>query len=342
MRVKLAILFSVLIMTGGIFPVFAEVTQFQLGENIYQRGDFVEVTGKVTEESSGLVTIVLRDPNNEFILLNQAIIRADNTFEKTILLNEEFDLLGVHNVTAFVTNVTAAKIQSFELVSEKPEQNSAIKETPPPIQETKILLETTSDINEVSLESDIPDFEETVKENTEEPRETIPIKEDSIADFVDTTKDPQYYLDRYNNEPKYKSWFDRNYPDMTIEEAIGYVPTTIEKQESKEFVNEILPPAEAASIQVPQKNNDDNKEFGQIGLALGGLAILFGAVYGIKRKVGDNPKGIPINKRTIRKKILSSIIQPKPRDIIQRRLAIGEITMAEYEQLCQKLDDGVR
>jgi len=41
-------------------------------------------------------------------------------------------------------------------------------------------------------------------------------------DFVDTKKDPQYYIDRYNKEPSYKKWFDKNYPDYTIEEAVGY------------------------------------------------------------------------------------------------------------------------
>jgi len=42
-----------------------------------------------------------------------------------------------------------------------------------------------------------------------------------IAAFVDPEKDPQYYLDRYYNEPDYKAWFDKNYPNVTIEEAVG-------------------------------------------------------------------------------------------------------------------------
>jgi len=34
-------------------------------------------------------------------------------------------------------------------------------------------------------------------------------------------KDPQSYIDRYNNEASYKEWFDENYPDYTIDEAVG-------------------------------------------------------------------------------------------------------------------------
>ena len=50
--------------------------------------------------------------------------------------------------------------------------------------------------------------------------------EKARPNFVDETKNPQHYIDRYNNEEKYKEWFDDNYPDYTIEEAIG-LPTPI-------------------------------------------------------------------------------------------------------------------
>ena len=42
-----------------------------------------------------------------------------------------------------------------------------------------------------------------------------------IEDFVDPDKDPSSYLRRYLLEEKYKDWFDRNYPDNTIYEAVG-------------------------------------------------------------------------------------------------------------------------
>ncbi|MCH7560607.1 MAG: hypothetical protein IIC67_04425 [Thaumarchaeota archaeon] len=42
------------------------------------------------------------------------------------------------------------------------------------------------------------------------------------APFVDPTKDPQSYVDRYNSEPTYKKWFDENYPEYSsIYEAVG-------------------------------------------------------------------------------------------------------------------------
>ena len=42
-----------------------------------------------------------------------------------------------------------------------------------------------------------------------------------ILDFVDPNKDPRSYLRRYITEQTYKDWFNRNYPDYTIYEAVG-------------------------------------------------------------------------------------------------------------------------
>ena len=46
-------------------------------------------------------------------------------------------------------------------------------------------------------------------------------RDKKTEDFVDPNKDPQSYLKRYILEEKYKDWFDRNYPDNTIYEAVG-------------------------------------------------------------------------------------------------------------------------
>ena len=44
-----------------------------------------------------------------------------------------------------------------------------------------------------------------------------------IASFVDIKKDPQSYVKRYQNEPTYKTWFDKNYglKYKSIYEAVG-------------------------------------------------------------------------------------------------------------------------
>ena len=41
-----------------------------------------------------------------------------------------------------------------------------------------------------------------------------------IPGFPNPENDLQYYLDRYNNESSYKDWFDKNFPDQTIQDVI--------------------------------------------------------------------------------------------------------------------------
>jgi hypothetical protein len=64
-----------------------------------------------------------------------------------------------------------------------------------------------------------------------------------ILSFVDPEKEPQHYLDRYYKEPKYKEWFDQNYPDYTIEEAVGLPmisEKTIQNDKLPEWVRNIF------------------------------------------------------------------------------------------------------
>jgi hypothetical protein len=55
-----------------------------------------------------------------------------------------------------------------------------------------------------------------------EPKQNDEPKELGLAPFVDETKEPQSYVDRYNNEASYKKWFDDNYPEYSsIYQAVG-------------------------------------------------------------------------------------------------------------------------
>ena len=40
--------------------------------------------------------------------------------------------------------------------------------------------------------------------------------------FIEIEKGAQHYIDRYYNDEFYRDWFDTNFPEYTIEEAVGY------------------------------------------------------------------------------------------------------------------------
>lgn len=158
--------------------------------------------------------------------------------------------------------------------------------------------------------------------------------ETQLANFVDPDKNPQYYLDRYYNESTYKSWFDRNYPDITIEEAIGINndDSVIDSILEKELIQKA-----DASLVYQESVETNNSETAHMILAIGGLGILFGAVYGIKRKVNDNTRQISINTESIKNKIIKPITRTNPVDVLQMRLAKGEISLEEFERLEKRL-----
>ena len=41
-----------------------------------------------------------------------------------------------------------------------------------------------------------------------------------VPGFPASGNDLKYYQDRYQNEPKYKEWFDKNFPEQTVREAV--------------------------------------------------------------------------------------------------------------------------
>jgi len=86
-----------------------------------------------------------------------------------------------------------------------------------PIEDRETITVTVND----KPEQTTPEPEQT----TPEPEQTIsePDELEIPAPFVDESKDPQSYVDRYNNEIRYKEWFDVTYPEYaSIYEAVGF------------------------------------------------------------------------------------------------------------------------
>ncbi|MHA7647225.1 SHOCT domain-containing protein [Nitrosopumilus sp. S4] len=301
---------------------FAEVSSIQTDSQLLLKGEKITISGNVHDGSNGLVTIVIRDSNNEFVMLAQTMIAADNSFEESIEINDDFTTYGMYSVMGFIHNMTQGVETNFVI--------SQIRETIIPIIE-----KNEEEVNEKD--------ENILEQGSKEKTIGKKIEDDSsqvIADFVDTTKDPQYYIDRYYNEQSYKSWFDRNYPNLTIEEAVGLESNhRINEEKITDFIdNEIIPKAQATSIVESDLDQIDNSDIVQTSLAVAGLGILFGAVYGVKRKADDNSRQISINRNTIRKKLILPIIGSTPKEVLQMRLVKGEITLEEFDNLKSKLD----
>jgi hypothetical protein len=297
---------------------FAEVTSLKTNNELFYKGDQIEFSGKVEEGSTGLVTIVIRDHAEKFVLLTQAVINHDNTFEKSIKVENKFIESTTYSATGFILNMTTGITANFD-VSLNGIPIKHIKE------------------NEIKQESTYEESAKDEPENIMEDNNTV--TSTSKANFVDISKNPLHYIERYYSEPHYKNWFDKNYPNLTIEEAVGYTDNIENVKSSVQNIinKEIIPEAQASSIVEPNIKNQGNSDIAQISLAIAGLGILFGSVYGVKRQVDNNSRQISINKDIIRKRIIRPIIGSNPKEIIQTRLAKGEITLEEYKKLKTEL-----
>ena len=373
-------------------PAFAEVQSVKTDKTFVPKDGIITLSGTVEENDVGLVTLVIRGPGGEFVKLTQAIIQPDNSYERSLQINNKFEVNGMYTVESFIQNMTAGKIAKFEYSSDGSRLPQSIPE-PTTQTETPVTQQTQESVvasqpvksqtntvanfveadkdpqyyidrynNEVAYKSwfdtNYPNL--TIEEavGLEKPEQEI--VKNTIPGFPDPDKSPQYYLDRYNNEPAYQEWFDRNFPNQSIYEVIGIDdPQVIEQNPIPLIENDIpvISKTEAPPVAVEASTVNNSSELSQMLLALGGLGILFGAVYGIKRKVDNNSEQIVKNKNEIQKQVNKNTEQisqnrfwlktklanlrkrHEPIEVIKDRLAKGEISVDQYYQLVGALNN---
>ena len=88
-------------------------------------------------------------------------------------------------------------------------------------------------------------------------KEKINREEKKIPNFIDKNKDPYDYLKRYIKETKYKDWFNRNYPNITIYDAVGLSATDYVEMKRK-LTNEVKQTIDTE--QPPKVNKSENKQ----------------------------------------------------------------------------------
>jgi len=162
----------------------------------YDNGDLITISGFIDSlaDYSTSVTIVIVSPEGDIVTIMQIIPDADGSYSTMTKAGSTMTVSGHYEIRAQygaqkITNTffyTGGEISNPEPTPE-PEPEPEPEPTPEP-----------------------------------EPEPTPEPEELGLASFVDETKDPQSYVDRYNSEPSYKEWFDENYSEYSsIYEAVG-------------------------------------------------------------------------------------------------------------------------
>jgi len=180
----------------------------------YGDGDNVVITGNISNydsSSGGLITYFIRSPINELVTIGQVTPSSDGSFEYSFTASGPYWSSSGNYIAEShfgeISSETTIVYTSGTVPEPEPEPTST----------------STAPSTSQSTSTSTPEPEST-PEPTPQPT-TQPEPESTqlgIASFVDRTKDPQHYVDRYNNEPSYKKWFDENYPQYdSIEQAVG-------------------------------------------------------------------------------------------------------------------------
>ena len=168
---------------------------------------------------------------NEGQLLSFTVKLTDNTIKDPVfsLKNAPSDAKIISNTGAFAwTPSSSDGGQTYNIVVEVRKNELFDSQT----------IEIKVNDSSVSEPTSEPVSEPT-SEPTSEPVKTEP-DELGLASFVDESVDPQNYVDRYNNEPNYKKWFDDNYSEYdSIYQAVGLDDPP---QIPADFVDEAIDP----------------------------------------------------------------------------------------------------
>ena len=183
-------------------PAYADVLGVSTNKSVYNNGETITVSGKVKYNGNipSIIIQILNPAKNNFADIGSIVPKKDGTFSATFKTGgPTWTSPGIYTVKISYGGIseTTFELKQIKNTTEKPS-------TTPSNQQTQ---------NENTIK-------DTQQKQSNEPKTHIP-------DFPSLDKSPQYYIDRYNNEVDYKSWFDFQFPGKTIEQVVGYEKTHI-------------------------------------------------------------------------------------------------------------------
>jgi len=202
-------------------------------KNIFDKVGTYSVTVFVDKIENG-TTILLQFDGNKVFEVPDVVLQLKSITDKTI---------EVEKTISFTASLTDSSIEDvvFSLNSAAPtgatiDSSSGkfvwtVSKSQGNIQDVKynfdiIVTKGAQEDREnitITIKQAYVEPEKEPEPTTTEPEATTePEPLEIPASFVDESKDPQSYVDRYNNEASYKTWFDKTYPEYdSIYQAVG-------------------------------------------------------------------------------------------------------------------------
>jgi len=192
---------SLLIVAAMLFSsnAFADLA-ISLDKPSYNVGDKITLSGNVGSQQGMAVIIQLRS-SSDMVAIEQKFPSSSGKFSATFTAEgPKWHESGTYTVLVSYDGQTAEKTFQFSKMQASPTENK---------QTVKL-----------SVPKDKPIKQES--QVLEKPKTKI-----EIRGFPDPAKSPQYYYDRYKDNPEFKMWFDSTFTGHTIQEIVGYRPTHV-------------------------------------------------------------------------------------------------------------------
>jgi len=198
-----AILLFFLLFPLSFNSIFGEVEDFTTDKSLYYDGDTLYVSGTVSSDlDAPEVTIVVFNPSKStFVTLDSTTANSDGSFSATLQIGGP--------------TWTTYGIYPIQVTSEGNSMEKLI--------EYKESFATTPELEPTFTSEPTP-----TSEPTHIPSSAFTTLKSQIPNFPSLDKSPQFYIDRYNNEPSYKSWFDSQFPFNSITDVVGYKLTSLD------------------------------------------------------------------------------------------------------------------
>ncbi len=212
-----AIIFLLVLIPLSFSLAFGSVDDFTTDKSLYYEGDTLHVSGTVSSElDSPNVTIVIFNPGKStFVTLGSAIANSDGSFSSTLLVGgPTWSTYGFYPIQ--VTSEGSSMEKSIEY---RESSTTTPKSTPEPGSAPESISEPTPEPGSTT---------ESISEPTPTQFSTFTTLKFQISNFPSFDKSPQYYIDRYNDESSYKSWFDSQFPLNSVDDVVGYKSTPLD------------------------------------------------------------------------------------------------------------------
>jgi hypothetical protein len=195
------LVFLLLLIPIGSTFAFGEVYDFSTDKSLYHKSDKLTISGNISYDPGvPFVTIQIFTPGkSNFADFNTVPVNSDGSFSTTF---------HVGGPTWTADGIYPIKVTYAGSLEESVEYKKFSEITTPSNPEPPISVHPKSEPESVTVLDSASNFT------------TLKFK---VPNFPSLDKPPQYYIDRYNNESSYKTWFDSQFPHDSLYRILGYI-----------------------------------------------------------------------------------------------------------------------